>query len=116
MLAVLETRFRDRGIDWLCVKRVSGIGVLIQVVSFCFPFFPLPGSSSLLFLLISRCNCGSFHYPQLLILPSISYLHTMSSPASSYIQIGLDNLEQPLNHSPSPRAQVRGLIGLLICR
>ena len=40
----------------------------------------------------------------------------MSSPASSYVQVGLDNLERPLNRSPSPHAQVRGLIGLLICR
>ena len=27
-LAVYETCFRDRGIDWLCLKRVSRIGVL----------------------------------------------------------------------------------------
>ena len=27
-----ETCFRNRGIDWLCMKRVSGIGVLIGCV------------------------------------------------------------------------------------
>ena len=26
-----ETCFRDRGIDWLCVKRVSGIGGIDQL-------------------------------------------------------------------------------------
>ena len=28
----VETCFEDRGIDWLCVKHVSGIGVLIGCV------------------------------------------------------------------------------------
>ena len=28
----LETRFMNRGIDWLCMKRVSEIGVLIGCV------------------------------------------------------------------------------------
>ena len=114
MMAVCETCFRDRGIDWLCMKYVSGIGVLIEVCPFCFPF--LPSASNLLswFLLISPFDCGLFLYPQLFTLPLISYLYTMSSTASSYVQIGLDNLDQPLNHSPSPHAQVRGLIGLLV--
>ena len=48
------------------------------------------------------------------LLPLVSYHYTMSSPSSSYVQVGLDNLERPLNCSPSPRAQVRGLIGLLL--
>ena len=32
MLAVYEMCFRERGIDRLCLKRVSGIGVLIACV------------------------------------------------------------------------------------
>ena len=63
-------------------------------------------------------NVASFFYNRLVpvefpILSSSSLsLHrlsnAMSSPSSSYIQVGLDNLERPLNRSPSPRAQVRG--------
>ena len=112
--AVYETCFRDRGIDRLCVKCVSEIGALIEACPFCFPFLPSAGNLLSWFLLISLSDCGLFLYPQLFTLPLISYLYTMSSPASSYIQIGLDNLERPLNRSPSPRAQVRGLIGLLV--
>ena len=32
-----ETRFRDRGIEWLCMKHVSGIGVLIASGPFVLP-------------------------------------------------------------------------------
>ena len=55
---------------------------------------------------------GCFSIPQSPFSPHISFTFTMSSPASSYVQVGLDNLEYPLNCSPSPCAQVRGLIGL----
>ena len=108
-----ETCFKDRGIDWLCMKRVSEIGVLIRIVFFSCFLHALLSVAPFLFLLISRCTCLSFCYPLPLILPLSPTLLTMSSPASSYVQVGLDNLERPLNHSPSPRAQVRGLIGLL---
>ena len=55
-----------------------------------------------------------FSIPQ--FSPSTCTSHTvaMSSPSSSYVQVDLDNLECPINCSPSPRAQVRGLIGLLL--
>ena len=36
-----ETGFRDRGIDRLCMKRVSWIGVLIEVSFVLFSFVPL---------------------------------------------------------------------------
>ena len=108
--------FRDRGIDRLCMKHVSLIGVMMQRVIFCFPPSSLSDPSSESFLLISSGDCGSFPYPQPLVLLLIYPLLTMSSPSSSYVQIGLDNLEHPLNCSPSPRAQVRGFDWSLVCR
>ena len=42
-----ETCFGDRGIDWLCMKRVSEIGVLIEV--FIVLFFLVPLLSLLFF-------------------------------------------------------------------
>ena len=103
-----ETCFRDRGIDQLCVKHVSGIGVVILGL------FPLLFFVPLLFLFISLLDCGSFPYPHLFISPLLYYLYTMSSPASSYIQVGLDNLEHPLNRFLSPHAQIRGFDWSLI--
>ena len=102
---VLETCFRDRGIVWLCMKRVSWIGVLFRDI-------PLPSFFLMVllwFLFISQCELGCISLSTTLIF----CFYTMSSPASFYVQVGLDNLERPLNCSPSPRAQVRGLIGLL---
>ena len=113
MLAVFETCFRDRGIDQLCMKHVLEIGVLTLGFFPLFRFVPSVGNFLLSFLLISPLDYGLFLCPHLSTLPLIYPFYTISSPASFYVQIGLDNLERPLAHSPSPCAQVRGLIGLL---
>ena len=106
-----ETCFRDRGIDWLCMKCVSEIGVLIWdplfVGSLFSPVIPL----SSWYDLVSFINppiLGWFLHPHLFLFYLPCLLSTMSSTSSSYVHIGMDNLERPLNHSPSPRAQVRG--------
>ena len=108
MMAVYETRFRDRGIDWLCMKRVSEIGVLIASGSFVLPLLPFVSMLEVAFV-IKSVVWGDYRYPH---SPSSSSIIPcciiMSSPSSSYVQVGLDNLERPLNRSPSPHAQVRG--------
>ena len=91
------------------MKRVSEIGVLFEVSPIVLCFGPLP------WLIISG-GMVDFRYkvrlPALFSSIPISLspilIITMSSPSSSYVQVGLDNLERPLNRSPSPRAQVRG--------
>ena len=95
-MAVYETCFRDRGIDrsFFCVLLFYSPSLvrnfLFGVVGFVY--------KAKFFLMV-------FPHP-LSFLPLL--VNTMSSPSSSYVQVGLDNLERPLNRSPSPRAQVRG--------
>ena len=96
------------------MKHVSAIGVLILGFFPLFPFAPSAGRLLTMFFLINPFDCGLFLYPHLFTSPLLSYLNTMSAPASSYIQVGLNNLEYPLNHSPSPHAQVRGFDWSLI--
>ena len=99
LIGCVETRFRDRGIDRSLL---------------CGPIPPFLCSSSL--VCVFMVEWGFFLYKaQFLVLFSLSpslfsssSIDTMSSPSSSYVQVGLDNLERPLNCSPSPRAQVRG--------
>ena len=119
-----EMCFRDRGTDGLCMKRVSKIGVLIGCVETRFrdrrvdlgfsfvgslfsPLCPLYPSDIVGFLYKST-RSGLIPLSPSLPLSTRSLVITMSSPSSSYVQVGLDNLERPLNRSPSPHAQVRG--------
>ena len=92
----LETRFMDRSIDpgfssFYSLSYEDGWFYINSLSLFEVGFF-IPISSLLFIILLS----------------------TMSSPSLSYVQIGLDNLERPLNRSPSPRAQVRGFDWSLI--
>ena len=92
-----------------CLKRVSEIGVLIEVPFVVPSFILLPWwlftiECGVFFIRLGFWYCFSLpHLP-----PSPHFISSMSSPSSSYVQVGLDNLECPLNRSPSPRAQVRG--------
>ena len=92
-LAVYETRFRDRGI--VCVWSLCS-----SLSSF--------GSNTVGRFRYKVGGLGWLSVSPLPSLPYYSLLPIMSSPSSSYVQVGLDNLERPLNRSPSPRAQVRG--------
>ena len=102
-----ETCFRNRGIDLEThfMDRVLIRGLL--------PFYSLSYEGGWFYIKsLSLFEVGFFipiSSPLFFIL-----LSTMSSPSSSYVQVGLDNLERPLNRSPSPRAQVRGFDWSLI--
>ena len=94
---------------WLCMKHVSEIGVLIWKMFFCSPPLRLCTSVVSVYKPVGWWFIFVTPTPS---CPQSSYSYTISSPTSSYVQVGLDNLEWPLNRSPSPCAQVRGLIGL----
>ena len=111
LIGCVETCFRDRGIDRLCMRCVSEIGVLIwaffSLVSFVLPLSHLCPDDIVAFL-YKLIHPGLISLSPFLPLSSHLLPDTMSSPSSSYVQVGLDNLECPLNRSPSPHAQVRG--------
>ena len=95
--AVCEAHFRDRGIDlefFPCVCLVPPLSRL------CSP--------DIVAFLYKSSRSGLIPLSPSLPLSSLLLSDTMSSPSLSYVQVGLDNLERPLNRSPSPRAQVRG--------